>query len=158
MGNQEKTHHLAHPMPLPLLQHLPTTKTDKCLHLLSMCTNTTLNIIWTTNHTKVVANTQTTPLPLHNKRHIPHKCNHPSWEPPCRTQLHMAIPMLLHHKPMSLPRQTQTWHPYHHHHLPKEIHILHHPTIKLAIHWIHIMSRSWPHYCNPMGKSYITNH
>lgn len=47
----KKTHHMAHPKPLP---PLPATKTNTCLHLLPVCTNTTFNNIRTTKHNKSV--------------------------------------------------------------------------------------------------------
>ena len=87
-----------------------------------------------------LTNTQTTPLPLHNKRltlnehmHSPREAPPPpspcTWE----QNLHMAIPV--HHKPMPLPHQTQTWHPYYHHcYIFQVNHTLNHPKPKPIIH------------------------
>ena len=49
-GQSNKAHHLAHPMASPLYNLCLLQDIDTCLHLLSVCTNTTLNNNITTRH------------------------------------------------------------------------------------------------------------
>ena len=120
-----------------MLQDLET-----CLHLLSMCMNTTLNNIQTTLHSKVVWQihklllshciTRNTFLYI-ERMHLsgcPLKDTIPTWPCPC----------LCTTKTMPIPCHTQTWHPYHHHDLPEESHKRYHPKLERTIHFnVHIM-------------------
>lgn len=44
--------------------------------------------------------------------------------PPREYNSHLAIPMSLHHKTLPMHGQTQTWHPFNHHHLPPNMHTI----------------------------------
>ena len=155
-GQSKKILSLAHPILLPLLQSLSTTRNrhmpSPTLHVHTH-THTILNNIRTTKHNKVVL--QTTKFLLSHSSTIDTFLMNADihlGSPPKTQSLHgYTCTSTPQDHVDALPDSDLT--PCHHHHLPEGNHTLHHPKLKPTNDWIHITPKTTNPTPTPNGKN-----